>query len=146
MKRQIFNLFTAPFVASILLVPTQVAFGYAITEQTNPNAPEPLAWALDGHNGEDKGLLNQAVEEPATTRGQESLATTASQTTLETQPSAIAKTNAMHNALGSLLFGFLLIGYTLGGLGYRRHRIQRQVALLQRVATLERIWKITPKG
>jgi hypothetical protein len=144
MKSRIFNLLTVCLATSILLVPTQEAFGCGAESQSNIKEIQHSP-----HNGESslsansKGTQNQGLKQEG--REPAHRVVVASQATDSSQVSSVSQTAELSNTAGGLFVTFLFTSYVLVGLQYRKYRVHRAAVLLQQIETLERIWKMKPQ-
>jgi hypothetical protein len=144
MKSRIFNVLTVCFVTSILLVPTQQAFGCSTESQSNikqiqPSPPNGESSSSANRKGtQNQGLIKERKESA------HPVAVT-SQATNSSQVRSASQTAELNNTAGGLFVTFLFTSYVLVGLQYRKYRAHRATVLLQQIETLERIWRMKPQ-
>lgn len=102
-------------------------------------------------NGNSKSDSSVLIHPPGLSRESSSLAentaslvAASSQVPESSQPNSSTQTVQVNtnNIVGGIFAIFLLIGYVVGGLQYRKYRSRRAAVLLQQIETLERIWKM----
>jgi hypothetical protein len=144
MKRKLFSVISVSCATSLWLAPTPEAFAHNIELQANVDAPQALLYERGNSRSDSRALTDHQglrLESQSTAESTASLVA-ASQTTESSQPNSSTQTNQVNNIVGGIFGIFLLIGYILGGLQYRKYRSRRAAALLQQIETLERIWKM----
>lgn len=147
MKRKFFSLISVSCATSIWLTPTPEAFAHSIELQANVEVPQTLMYEKGNTRSDSPVLTNpQGLSLKSQFPGESttSFITAASQSAESSQPNSSTQTAQVNtnNIVGGIFVIFLLIGYVLGGLQYRKYRSRRAAILLQQIETLERIWKM----
>ncbi|MBD0344983.1 MAG: hypothetical protein ICV63_09230 [Coleofasciculus sp. Co-bin14] len=152
MKSKFFNLVTVSLATSILLAPTQRAFGLGAEPQANikeaQSVVESSKQSCPSVNSKETHNQGRAQEGTATKTSQSPSAyplTATSQTTNSSEPSSVEQMAQLSNTVGGVVVTLLLLSYILVGLQYRKYRVRRAATLLQQIETLERIWKMNPR-
>ena len=146
MKSKFVKLVTVSLATSILLTPTQRAFGLGAESQTNiqetHHQVHNLLSSQDANSRKTQDQNQGRVQQVA--KSQQSEAThamaAASPTNQSSQSTLIGQ---IDRVLGSV-FITLVFMYVLLGLQYRRYQNRRAAILLQQIETLERIWNMKP--
>lgn len=145
MKRKFLSVISVSCATSLWLAPTPEVFAHRIETQTNVEAPQALLYEK-GNSRSDSSALTEhqglGLESQSTTETTASVVAAASATSESSQPNSSTQTVQVNNIVGGIFGIFLLIGYILGGLQYRKYRSRRAAALLHQIETLERIWKM----
>jgi hypothetical protein len=147
MKRKFFSVISVSCATSLWLAPTPEAFAHNIEFQANVEAPQVLLYEKGNTRSDSSALTDHQglrLESESTAESTPSVVAAASQVTESSQPNSSTQTVQVNtnNVVGGIFAIFLLIGYILGGLQYRKYRSRRAAVLLQQIETLERIWKI----
>jgi hypothetical protein len=145
MKRKLFSVISVSCATSLWLAPTPEAFAHNIELQPKVDAPQALLYEKDNSRSDSSGLRDYQglrLESESTAESTASVVAVASQPTDSSQPNSSTQTVQVNNIVGGIFVIFLLIGYVLGGLKYRKYRSRRAAILLQQIETLERIWKM----
>lgn len=148
MKRKFFSVIFVSCATSLWLAPTPEAFAHSIHSielQANVDAPQALLHEKDNSRSDNSALTDYQdgrVESQSTAESRATVVTAASETSESSQPNSSTQTVQVNHILGGIFAIFLLIGYILGGLKYRKYRSHRAAVLLQQIETLERIWKM----
>lgn len=147
MKRKFFSFISVSCATSIWLAPMPEAFAHTIDLQTNVDAPQALM-SGNSNSKSDSSVLNSppglSGESSSPAAKTASLVAPSSQLPESSQPNSSTQTVQANtnNIVGGIFVIFLLIGYVIGGLQYRKYRSRRAAVLLQQIETLERIWKM----
>lgn len=146
MKRKFFSVISLTCATSLWLAPTPEVFAHSIEPQVKVDAPQALLSEKGNSKSESSALTdNQELRLESQSTADESKTSpvvVASETTESSQPNSSTQTVQVNNILGGIFAIFLLIGYILGGLQYRKYRSRRATVLLRQIETLERIWKM----
>lgn len=145
MKRKFFSVISVSCATSLWLAPAPEAFAHSIEFQANLEAPQALLYEKGNTRSDSNALTDHQglrLESESTAESTPSVVAAASQVTESSQPNSSTQTVQVNNILGGIFGIFLLIGYILGGLQYRKYRSRRAAVLLQQIETLERIWKL----
>jgi hypothetical protein len=145
MKRKFFSVISVSCATSLWLAPAPEAFAHSIEFQANLEAPQALLYEKGNSRSDSSALTNHQgliLESQSTAETTAYRVAAASQSTESSQPNSSTQTAQVNNILGGIFGIFLLIGYILGGLQYRKYRSRRAAVLLQQIETLERIWKM----
>jgi hypothetical protein len=152
MKSKFFNLLTVSLATSILLAPTQQAFGLGTEPQRNIKEAQSVVESskescpsVNSNTVENPGLQQEGTTTKARQSQPPDTRAATSQTTNSSQPSSVEQTAQLSNTVGGVMVTLLLLGYILVGLQYRKYRVRRAATLLQQIETLERIWKMNPR-
>jgi hypothetical protein len=145
MKRKFFSVISVSCATSLWLAPTAEALAHSIELQANVDAPQALLYEK-GNSRSDSSALSEhqelRLESESTAESRASRIAAASETSESSQPNSSTQTAQVNSIVGGIFGIFLLIGYILGGLQYRKYRSRRAAVLLQQIETLERIWKM----
>ncbi|WP_155898088.1 hypothetical protein [Allocoleopsis franciscana] len=145
MKRKFFSVIFVTCATSLWLAPTPEAFAHSIEPQANVDASQALLSEKGNSKSESSALTDDQglrLESQSTAETTASVVATASETRESSQPSSSTQTVQVNKIVGGIFGIFLLIGYILGGLQYRKYRSRRATVLLRQIETLERIWKM----
>lgn len=145
MKRKVFSIISVSCATSLWLAPTPEAFAHSIEHQTNVDAPQALLYETGNSKSDSSALTDHQglrLKSQSTAESTASVIAAASETSKSSQSNSSTQTVQVNNIVGGIFGIFLLIGYILGGLQYRKYRSRRVAVLLQQIETLERIWKM----
>ena len=145
MKRKFFSVISVSCVTSLWLAPTPEVLAHSIDLQANVDAPQALLYEKGKSRSDSSALTDHQgllLESQSTAASTASVVAAASETSKSSQSNSSTQTAQVNNIVGGIFAIFLLIGYILGGLQYRKYRSRRAAVLLEQIETLERIWKM----
>lgn len=148
MKLKLFDLFGVSIATVGLLSPMPNALANSAESLTPRRESQSLHSQLESRRAiANERTLNQKRLEPEKARNthQIPIVVVDWQITQSNSKNLAEKAERVSIIAGGLVVAFILIGYVLDELFYRKHRVSRAAILLQQIETLEKIWKMPPQ-
>jgi hypothetical protein len=147
MKLKLFDLLGASITTVGLLAPIPSALATSV-EITTPRR-EAQSWTNEIESRRaiaNEWTLNQKRLEPEQARNSHQIPIGVdARITQSNSTKLVEKADRVSSITGGIVITFVLIGYVLDELFYRKHRVSRAAILLQQIETLEKIWNMPPQ-
>jgi hypothetical protein len=147
MKLKLFNLLGASIATVGLLAPIPNALANSVEISTPRRDGQFWNNEIEPRQAiANEWALNQKRLEPEQARNSNQIPIGVdSQITQSNSKKLVEKAERVSSIAGGIVVTFVLIGYVLDELFYRKHRVSRAAILLQQIETLEKIWKMPPQ-
>jgi hypothetical protein len=148
MKLKLFDLLGASIATVGLLAPIPSALASSVEISTPRREAQSWTNEIESRRAiNNEWILNQKQLEPEKARNTNKThrVVVDSQITQSNSKNLAEKVDRVSGIAGGIVVTFVLIGYVLDELFYRKHRVSRAAILLQQIETLEKIWKMPPQ-
>jgi hypothetical protein len=147
MKLKLFNLLGASIATVGLLAPIPSALANSIESATPQRESSSWNSELESRQAiaNERTLHQRRLESEQGHNTHQIPIGVDSQITQSNSKNLVEKAERVSSIVGGIVVTFVLLGYVLDELFYRKHRVSRSAILLQQIETLEKIWKMPPQ-
>lgn len=146
MRLKLCNLLGASIATVGLLYPIPSALANSVELATPRRESQLWNHQLDSQQSASERTINQRRLEPEQARNSNQIPLVIdSQISQSNSKKLVEKAERVSSIAGGIVVTFVLIGYVLDEVFYRKHRVSRAAILLQQIETLEKIWKMPPQ-